>query len=205
MAPLATESISQLPSPMSTTPITPAVSPKRLRRFVLLTVLVALGVAVAGMGVWKVQRYVVRRVRKQRTIAELEKAGARLKFESSCPDWIRKHVGDQVADAVFPERILDLDLEGTQVTDAGLAHLKGLTNLKSLDLYYTRVTDAGLVHLKGLKNLEWLRLEGTQVTDAGLVHLKGLTKLQTLSLYSTQVTPEGVKDLQQALPNCKIE
>ena len=68
-----------------------------------------------------------------------------------------------------------LCLDGTQVTDAGLEHLKGLTRLQSLDLSGTQVTDAGLEHLKGLTQLQWLSLEGTQVTDAGLEHLKGLT------------------------------
>jgi hypothetical protein len=42
------------------------------------------------------------------------------------------------------------------------------------------------------------------VTDAGLVHLKGLTKLRALKLNGTNVTAGGVKQLQQALPNCKI-
>jgi hypothetical protein len=42
------------------------------------------------------------------------------------------------------------------------------------------------------------------VTDAGLVHLKGLTKLEKLVLSGTMVTDAGAKDLQAALPKCKI-
>jgi hypothetical protein len=53
--------------------------------------------------------------------------------------------------------------------------------------------------------LRELRLNGTQVTDAGLEHLKGFTELRRLWLYSTRVTDESVRNLQQALPNCKIE
>ena len=48
------------------------------------------------------------------------------------------------------------------------------------------MTDAGLVHLKGLTNLQSLDLDSTKVTDAGLEHLKGLTKLQSLSLSDTR-------------------
>ena len=78
-----------------------------------------------------------------------------------------------------------VDLRRTKVTDAGLVHLKGLTNLTSLNLYNTKVTDSGLVHLEGLTNLEKLNLERTKVTDTGLVHLKGLTKLELLRLSGT--------------------
>ena len=69
---------------------------------------------------------------------------------------------------------------------------------------FSQLTDAGLVHLKGLTNLQDFHLDDTQITDAGLVHLKGLTNLQSLYLYETQVTDAGVAELKQALPNCKI-
>ena len=73
-----------------------------------------------------------------------------------------------------------------------------------LDLRDTKVTDAGLVHLKGLTQLEWLWLSHTQVTDAGLVHLKGMTNLQRLGL-PRQITDAGLTELQQALPDCRIK
>ena len=113
-----------------------------------------------------------------------------------------KKLGGRVT--VIENKIVFVNLSGTQVTDAGLEHLKGLTNLRRLYLSGTKVTDAGLEHLKGLTNLEHLSLSSTKVTDAGLEHLKGLTKLRALALKGTQVTNVGVKKLQQALPNCKI-
>jgi len=67
------------------------------------------------------------------------------------------------------------------------------------------VTDAGLVHLKGLTDLEWLALDGRQVTDAGLDHLKGLTNLEHLRLYGTKVTEKGAASLQHVLPKAKID
>ena len=127
------------------------------------------------------------------------------------------------------DKLKVLDLYNTQVTDAGLVHLKGL-NLKELTIpksaqtdlglkhylaaieprsvLYLRdwggVTDAGLVHLKGMTNLRELDLYRTKVTGAGLVHLKGLTNLQKLTLRGTKITDAGVAELQQALPNCEI-
>jgi len=91
-----------------------------------------------------------------------------------------------------------------KVSDAGLAYLKGLTKLKDLKLDSTDVSDDGLALLKGLTELKALSLYDTKVTDAGLVHLKGLTKLKFLHLGDTKVTEDGVSKLEQALPNCLI-
>jgi Leucine Rich repeat len=93
-----------------------------------------------------------------------------------------------------------LRLYGTQATDAGLVHLKGLT-LKRLDLTYTKVTGAGLAHVERMTSLETLALGYTEVTDPGLELLFGLTKLQTLYLTHTKVTGAGVKDLRRAYPS----
>lgn len=90
-----------------------------------------------------------------------------------------------------------LYLNGTWVTDAGLRHLRGLTQLKRLELESTQVTDAGLMHLRGLTQLRRLYLDRTQVTDAGLVHLQGLTHLEEIHLGNTQVTDAGLKHLER--------
>jgi Leucine Rich repeat len=97
-----------------------------------------------------------------------------------------------------------LQLRRTQITDAGLVHLKGLSNLSHLDIQINQVTDAGLVHLKGLSNLTDLALGVNPVTDAGMVQLKGLTKLIDLRLRATQVTDAGVDELKRSLPSLTI-
>ena len=69
----------------------------------------------------------------------------------------------------------------------------------------SKVTDEGLVHLKALTELETLELrDANNVTDEGLKHVKGLTNLRWLMLTNTKVTDEGVKNLKEALPNCRI-
>jgi hypothetical protein len=52
--------------------------------------------------------------------------------------------------------------------------------------------------------LKDLFLYGTKITDAGLEHLKGLSGLRGLAIWYTKVTDAGVKDLQEALPHCRI-
>jgi internalin A len=56
---------------------------------------------------------------------------------------------------------------GTDVTDAGLAHLEASTKPASLDLCGTDITDAGLAHLHGLTKLSFINLRNTEITDAG--------------------------------------
>ena len=51
-----------------------------------------------------------------------------------------------------------LNLSDTQVTDAGLEHLRGLTGMLSLNLSRTRVTDEGVAELqKALPRLRIVR------------------------------------------------
>lgn len=74
--------------------------------------------------------------------------------------------------------LVALDLARTKVTDAGLAALAKMTNLKELHLENTAVTDAAGSSLKGLAKLEYLNLYGTKVTDKILGDLEGLKALK---------------------------
>jgi hypothetical protein len=121
---------------------------------------------------------------------------------------------------VIRKEILDQDIPGLKlsgcnnITDAGLAHLKGLTKLKRLDLPLGRVfngggnktTDAGLAHLKGLTKLELLKLSScVNITAAGAAHLKGLAKLKNLHLGGCdKITDADIAELKKALPNTTI-
>jgi len=48
---------------------------------------------------------------------------------------------------------------------------QGLASLQELDIAETKVTDAGLAHLKGLIHLETLKLRHDEVTDAAVNEL----------------------------------
>ncbi len=91
--------------------------------------------------------------------------------------------------------VLSLDLQGTQVTDAGLDSLIELENLLTLNLSGLRVTDAGIKKLAPLQSLAVLDLQQTGLTDRGLRELTPLQKLTHLNLESTGVTDVGLAEL----------
>jgi len=86
----------------------------------------------------------------------------------------------------------------------GKRFAKGRKRLCFISLPYTQVTDADLVHLKGLTGLQVLILIKTQVTDAGLVHLEDLTRLERLYFGNTQVTRAGYAALKAELPKLDV-
>jgi hypothetical protein len=105
------------------------------------------------------------------------------------PAWIRNLVG--------VEFLADLErVRYRHADDSKLARLRGLVNIKELELQGTQVTDAGLIYLEGLTNLQLLALDATEVTDDGLTHIRGLTSLQRLSLGDTQITNAGLEHLE---------
>ena len=84
---------------------------------------------------------------------------------------------------------------GSQISDAGLAHLKSLTSLKSLSIGNTRVSNAGLARLRALTKLSSLDLSSTGLTDAGLAQLAGMANLSELWLYNTRDSDVGLAHL----------
>lgn len=97
-------------------------------------------------------------------------------------------------------RIWGLDLRNTKVTDEGLRHLRGMSNLQQLvlgnddlrrfpDIHRptSPISDAGLVHLRELPQLMNLNLSGLPITDAGLAAMGDLPNLGGLYLSRTKV------------------
>ena len=102
--------------------------------------------------------------------------------------------------------VQELELWGTWTDDVGLSYLKGSTTLRKLRLNGTsNISDAGLAHLRAFTNLEELKVCSNRISDAGLVHLRHLTKLKRLSISSAKVTDAGFQMLREALPSTNIE
>ena len=64
---------------------------------------------------------------------------------------------------------------GRGVSDADLAFLSGVTEVRADFFECVRITDAGLAHLTGIHTLDMLGCPG--ITDAGLTHLAGIDSL----------------------------
>ncbi|MEE3372616.1 MAG: hypothetical protein VX346_24990 [Planctomycetota bacterium] len=111
---------------------------------------------------------------------------------------------DLSGDLVFDDRTGNLLRIETQLTEAGLSHLQGMTALQELRLSHTEIGDRSLLYLKDLRNLERLNLAGTRITDQGLVHLRGLKKLKKLWLDGGACSPAALEQLSRALPDLTI-
>jgi N-acyl-D-aspartate/D-glutamate deacylase/Leucine-rich repeat (LRR) protein len=120
--------------------------------------------------------------------------------------------------AVLP--LTRLDLETTQISDAGLEFVSRMATLEELNLANTTTSDKSLAKLEKLSrlrklilnntyvqgpglaalvSLQELELAGTRVADVGLAELAGLQSLRHLRLDYTDIGDAGLKHL-EALP-----
>lgn len=83
-------------------------------------------------------------------------------------------IGDAGLAALTPlQKLQKLSLEkATGVTGEGLAHLSAFPRLVELDLDEIELTDAVIPHLKSLKQLHSISIRGSQITPAGVEELK---------------------------------
>lgn len=96
-----------------------------------------------------------------------------------------------------------ISLIGTEITDDGLAHIGRLEELSDLDLTGSNISRAGLLHLRGL-SLTSLDLSHTGISDESVVVLSGFVRLKYLDISFTKITPSGEEQLRSALPNCTV-
>jgi len=136
----------------------------------------------------------------------------------------------------FRERtdVRSILLEDTDISDAGMAHIATMPNLKQLALTMAdRVGDSGLAAIAGHKPLEKLWLYNTHIsndglasletfpglstlglhwswrgerpTDACVVYLKQLTNLKTLIIGGDWISASGIAQIRSALPQCDVK
>ena len=84
-------------------------------------------------------------------------------------------VSDDGLKALRPGSLRTLDLSGTKITDAGLKYLckPGIAErLTELNLADTAVTDNAVEYLRKMPRLKTLRLTGTTISDQGVEKLR---------------------------------
>lgn len=87
-----------------------------------------------------------------------------------------------------------------KISDAGMAHLAGLTNLEQLLMEGSNLTDKGLSCVANMKKLMYLKIGG-DFSDKALAHLEGLKGLMSLEITSkNDFSPEALQRLREKLP-----
>ncbi len=134
------------------------------------------------------------------------------------PDWLRRMLGDEyfqeaisvsffeqttddtLASVEDLDRLIEFNLaaagNNTKLTEAGLAHLRRLKNLRIVRIGDARVNDAALGDLARLPQLQELFLLHTDgITDTGWANLAKMTELRDLVLGSTGITASATRHL----------
>jgi len=114
--------------------------------------------------------------------------------------WVTDSDMPQLVDLPY---LTHLDLSLTRITDHGLQQLKNAPGIVDLNLYYAeQVTDEGMAAVRGWKKLKRVNLRGTKITDTTLEHLSNVTTLESLDAGFAQITDVGLDRL-TSLPNLK--
>ena len=95
-----------------------------------------------------------------------------------------------------------LNIISTKFNDDWMPPLAKLTNLKVLRFTNNgKLTDAGMAHLAGLTKLENFSFVGTQMTGKSYARFDGFTKLTRVSHRGSSIDDEGLRQLCDHLPN----
>ncbi len=73
-------------------------------------------------------------------------------------------------------------------------------SLQRLELAGVKITDAGIAHLIPLANLRSLVLRDTEATDACIESLRQLPRLQSLDVRGTKISADGLRLLRKSIP-----
>lgn len=101
-----------------------------------------------------------------------------------------EELGDGTLKAMAPlQRLVEVDVSMSGVTDSGMAHLKNLPYLSFLGMAGGKLTNKALAHISGLKELRYIDFPQS-LKDEDLHHLQDLVKLRNMRLGN--VTDDGM-------------
>jgi hypothetical protein len=91
--------------------------------------------------------------------------------------------------------LLSVDVNRSDTTDAGLAHVAQLPNLQRLFAFQTAIEGKCLEQISTLKQLRSLNLGCNHLREDDLKYLASIPRLQHLHLVSCQIGDKGIKNL----------
>ena len=95
------------------------------------------------------------------------------------------------------EELRSLQIDGCRCTDVAAQHLAKHPKLVAIHLTGGRFTDESTAWLSKLTQLKQLSLSDTQIGDAGLANLSELTNLTSLGLGGSRITDAGLVHLRE--------
>jgi hypothetical protein len=101
--------------------------------------------------------------------------------------------------------LTSLYLPWSNLTDAVLPHLAGLTGLTYLQTFGNQFTDAGVQQLAALRKLEHLYLEEGTLSVAAFDFVAHLPRLERLGVQDVQLSKGELKQLRSRLPRVRID
>jgi len=135
---------------------------------------------------------------------QLSQTDARLVVSPSAPGTPIAPPTLEALAAAAPE-IVDLNLSGMSLDDAGLDVIGALPEATHLRLARNALTDAALEDLSASPHLAHLNLYGNAgITDAALDSLAKMTALRDVYLWQTSVTPAGAARLRAQRPDLTV-
>jgi hypothetical protein len=91
--------------------------------------------------------------------------------------------------------LVELDLDRSDATDAGVAHAADLPNLQKITAFSANIEGRCLKQFSGLKQLRYLRLPRNPLKDENLQYLAAVPQLQYLSLTKCNIGDAGIKNM----------
>lgn len=102
-------------------------------------------------------------------------------------------------------QIAELSLARTAISDAALAQLAAMPNLRDLDLRGTAVTSVGVAALRPAAKLERLVLAQTHLDDSATASLAAMPALREVYLWQSGVSEAAVAQLCQRAPSLQVD
>jgi hypothetical protein len=99
---------------------------------------------------------------EQQAAAALARLGGKVLLVDTAPNWLRRYVSVELLDLRVAAIV---DLSHSQVTDADLPLLQAFHHAGQFNLSDTEISDAGIEHLRPVVANRWIDLSRTRVTD----------------------------------------